>query len=248
MVNQSNNFESNEYREMFESITKKYEMTYEECKAYKIVLYWNETLRKLFPNFQHGKIAKGDPRKSHAFKYCFKLMRETKDQLHEDEYKLYVYAQLDILRRINLRNNEKPLINVNCLTGTQAWKRWKLWKSKYDSLAKQKKLASKTTKSSISISTEKVIHGLKTTLQHLSTNIGENYNFEQYKEKVLNGDMKRWVILNKISPYYMLLSKFFCKFKNDIDPKKLNIELDVYKVSINENIEQIYEVIFPNEL
>lgn len=247
MVNKKNNFYSIEFNDMFETVSQKYSMTCEETKAYKIFLYWHDTLRKFFPDLNNGRMTKGDPRKSHVFKYCYKLMRETKDKLHEDEYKLYVFAQLDILRRITINDSEKPLININCLTGEKAWKRWLLWKSKYENLRKQKKVASKTSVGTRSISSEKVIYGLKTTYNFLKQNIGENYTFTEFKEAINNGNFRRWILLQKISPYYLLLSNFYLHAKDKIDLKKLNIELDVYKVSIDEKIKKIYETIFENE-
>lgn len=248
MVNNKNNFDSNEFNEMFEFITVKYKMTCEEKTAYKILLYWNETLRKLFPDQNHGHISKGDPRKSHAFKYCYKLMRETKGKLHEDDYKLYVYSQLDILRRITINNSEKPLIGINCLTGEKAWKRWLFWKSKYDRLKKQQKHMEKQKNAPKSIALEKVTHGLNTTFSFLSNNIGKDYNYYEFEERITNGDFRRWILLQKISPYYLLLSNFYEKCKNKIDLKKMNIELDVYKTSITEHAKEIYKNIFTNEL
>ena len=232
---------------MFKDITQNYKMTYEETKAYKIFLFWHETLKKLFPDLNHGRMTKGDPRKSNVFKYSYKLMRETQDKLQEDEYKLYVFAQLDILRRITINDSEKPLINVNCLTGEKAWKRWLLWKSKYEKLVKQRKTTLKVSTGSFSISLEKVIHGLKSTSEFLRKNIKENYSLEDFKVRIENGDFRRWILLHKISPYYLLLSNFYSQFHKKIDLKKLNIELDVYKVSINDNTQKIYEELFKNE-
>ena len=246
MLNHNNNFNFSEFQKMFDFLSTKYEMTYEEKKAYKICLYWYDALKKLFPEHNHGKIAKGDPRKSHVFKYCFKLMRETLGDLHEDDYKLYVYAQLDILRRININKNEKPLININCLTGVKAWKRWKLWKSRYDLLNKQRKITSRN--KSISISNEKVIHALKNTLIFLNKNINENYTFNEYKNKLENGDIKRWILLKKISPYYLILSNFFYQVKGHNSIANLNLELDIYQVSINKEIRDIFSVMFKNEI
>jgi len=248
MLNNKDTFFSHEFNKMLEMAIQKYKMTAEEEKAYKITLCWHDSLRKLFPDMASGRKQKGDPRKSLVFKYCFKLQRETKDKLSEDEYHLYVFAQLDILKRINIDNNEKPLININCLAGEKAWKRWKLWKYRYDALVKQKKSGIKNVNAPISISTEKVILGLKNTYEFLNKKLGKDYGFKEYKEKISNNDFKMWIILQKISPYYLILSNYFEKCKDLIDLNKINIDLNIYKVSISDKTKKIYEVLFYNEL
>jgi hypothetical protein len=57
-----------------------------------------------------------------------------------------------------------------------------------------------------------------------------------------------WVVLQKISPYYLILSNYFEKCKDLIDLNKINIDLNIYKVSINDKTRKIYEVLFYNEL
>ena len=41
-----------------------YEMDRLEAKAYKLLLLWLDKSRKMFPNYAHAKMKKGDPRKS----------------------------------------------------------------------------------------------------------------------------------------------------------------------------------------
>lgn len=50
-----------------------YEMDELEGKAYKLCLIWLDRSRKVFPEYQHMGMKRGDPRKSLIFKVCYKL-------------------------------------------------------------------------------------------------------------------------------------------------------------------------------
>ena len=118
-----------------------FNMNSEEIMAYKLGLLWMAISHKLFPDYKHasGFPKKGDPRKSSLFKYCYKLMRETKGLIDVKDYKLYIAAQLHMLKAIEIGNTH-PLIGPWCLVGEKAWVRWKMWKRKYDNIGKSKTL------------------------------------------------------------------------------------------------------------
>ena len=118
-----------------------FNMDAEETLAYKIGLMWMAISYKMFPDYKRasGFPKKGDPRKSSLFKYCYKLMRETKGLIYVKDYKLYIAAQLHILKSIEIGNTH-PLIGPWCLVGEKAWVRWKVWKRKYDNIGKSKTL------------------------------------------------------------------------------------------------------------
>ena len=118
----------------------KYNMTPEEAKAYKLTIIYRKTAEKVFPDYHHYKVGKGDPRKSTLFKYCYKLIRETEDKLKYSEYRLYIKAQLDVMKAIT-QNDEYTLINPNCLTGKKAWARGCVWKKHYDAKVKTNRSA-----------------------------------------------------------------------------------------------------------
>ncbi len=77
-----------------------YSMDEIEAKAFKIALLYLAKSKKLFPDYKHYRLPKGDPRKGELFKYCHKLVRTKGDKIADEDYKLYVHAQLDILRNI----------------------------------------------------------------------------------------------------------------------------------------------------
>lgn len=118
-----------------------FKMTEEETAAYKVGLLWMAISHDLFPDYKHasGFPKKGDPRKSSLFKYCYKLIRETKGIVEPKDYKLYIAAQLQMLKAIEIGQTH-PLIGPWCLVGEKAWVRWKMWRRKYENIGKSKTL------------------------------------------------------------------------------------------------------------
>ena len=47
-----------------------YKMDELEGRAYKLCLIWLDRSRKVFPDYQHSTMKKGDPRRSLIFKMC----------------------------------------------------------------------------------------------------------------------------------------------------------------------------------
>ncbi len=117
-----------------------YQMNELEANAYKVGLMWMEMFAKVFPN--HRNLSrypqKNDPRKSSLFRYVYTLIQKTKSILDPKDYKLYITAQLQMLKSISI-NNLHPQISPNCLLGDKAWTRWKVWKTKFDNTNKSTK-------------------------------------------------------------------------------------------------------------
>ena len=227
--------------EEIQKMIEKYKMDNLESKAYKVCLIWLEKSRKIFPNYNHTKLRKGDPRKSILFKVCYKFVRETEFFLAEENHALYVQAQLDILRHINL-GKEHPLIDVNCLVGDKAWKRWKLWKKKYDTVSqlKAKDPEVKTNKS-------KIYEALKKTREFIKLNIGESPSIEQYREAERNRQLYRWINFGKISPYYIVMSPYIGKVISKEELKKLHFDLEIYRSGIDDSVIEYFKTNFSHE-
>lgn len=219
-----------------------YEMDDLEAKAYKISLLWLDRSRKVFPEYQHTGMKKGDPRKSLIFKICYKLVRETQGILEDKDYALYVRAQLDVLRHINTGKGH-PLIDANCLVGEKAWKRWKLWKRKYDAItAKPSEIPE-----AIGPGVVKAIDGLERTKEFITKNLGANPSLEKYREAYLNKNLFRWANLGKISPYYLVISPHIAAVMQPDDLKRLNFDPSVFKACITDQVMQKFQEMFPNE-
>lgn len=220
-----------------------FDMNEEEAKAYKLCLMWLDISKKIFPDYHHDSMRKGDPRKSMVFKVCYKLARETKGLIEENDYPLYIRSQLDILRAINIGNN-KPLISVNCLVGEKAWKRWKLWKKKYDLLSK--KPAAEVQKITLP-GVEKALSGIEKTQQFINSNFKKEPSFQDYQEAYNNGKLFAWINFGKISPYYMVLSPYLNKILKESDFQRLNFDTQLYKPLINDVVEKRFKELFGYE-
>lgn len=208
---------------------KEIQMNPEELLAFKIYNLWNEKVKKTFPIYAHNKIKSGDPRRSLTFKIAYKLSREKTGLLLEEDYPLYIQAQLDILKLLS-QNETKPVVSPHCLIGDKAWKRWKLWKSKYDKIKFKKELPKKVTN-------EQVFLLLDKTKEFISSKI--QLNIENYIENKDN--IKIWINIGNISPYYVILSPFIkIIFKEGFD-------IDLNYFIINPEIENYFKKKFDYE-
>jgi hypothetical protein len=215
-----------------------FDFSEDEARANKIYRIWLEQRKKVFPNYNHARAAKGDPRKSLIFKICYKLQRETKGLLEEKDYLLYVRAQLDVLRHL-VEKDFHPSIDAGCLVGEKAWKRWKLWKKKYDARTKEIRSAP------VSAPVQKVRNELERTKEFLTKTMGE-INADKFKEAVINRNLFRWVSLGKISPYYVAISPIIKKVIN-LDDFFDSLNLEVKNYLISEEVLNIFKEFFPNE-
>lgn len=191
-----------------------YNMNPDEILAYKLGLLWMTLSEHIFPDYRHSSNfpKKGDPRKSNLFKYCYKLARETKGLIEPKDYKLYIAAQLQILKSIEIGNTH-PLISPVCLVGDKAWIRWKVWKRKYDNIGKSKNLEevglAKT-------NFEEVKKELDKTKKFLDNKFGP-LTEETFKLKYK--EIERNIALGTISGFYAALSPWvaqYCKL-GDLD-------------------------------
>lgn len=184
-----------------------YNMNEEETLAYKLGLLWMAISHKLFPDYKHasGFPKKGDPRKSSLFKYCFKLSRETKGIIEAKDYKLYIAAQLHMLKSIEIGNTH-PLIGPWCLVGEKAWVRWKVWKRKYDNIGKSKTLEDVGLDKA---NFEEVKKELDKTKKFMDNKFGP-LNEETFQTKAK--EIGRNVSLGTISGFYAALSPWVIKY------------------------------------
>ena len=205
-----------------------------EAKAYKIALIWQDECRKEIPDEQFVKLKKNsDPRKSTLFKYCYKLARETKGVLQDNEISMYVRAQIQILKSIR-EENVHALIEPHCLVGEKAWKRWKLWKYKF-----KKKLNRVLTSDDIGVSASysKVISELNSDFDFL--NKIQCVTFDTFKIK--KDEIEKYFYTGQLSFYYAVLSPWI--------NKTVNIDFDktYYRSCLNPKIEEFFREKFSHE-
>lgn len=219
-------------------LAEKYKMDELEVKALKVCEIWMEMSKKIFPSYNHNKFGKGDPRKTLMFKVCYKLIRETSGFISDDDYPLYVRAQLDILKHISLDKGH-PLIEVNCLVGDKAWKRWKLWKKKYDTTVQIRSKSAAT-----KVNNTKIIEAIRKTKEFFDLHFGNKPTYEKFKDFEKDGSLYRYVNFGKISPYYLVLSPYFEKLSKECVMKKMNFDIQLYKTGIDEATKEHFKNLF----
>ena len=216
----------------FEDIIEKYKIVDNEEKlAVKFLSYWIESRIKIFPDTIHSKFNREkDPRKSLAFKYCYKLQRETRGLLKEEDYELYVKAQLHMLKYFAIKyNNQALVVEPQCLVGEKAWKRWKFYKFKYDSLKRSPVEKTQTpSKIDIAVFKQNLLNTKKFLISKIPLN---NKSVKNNHEKIV-----LWNKLGSVDNYFMLLCN--------------SIDKDVIKkystIVIDDNMKKIYSSIFGN--
>lgn len=221
--------------DLLEPITD-YQMDELQAKAYKVGLLWQFYSRQMFPNYTHdrGYPRKRDPRKSRLFQFCYKLVRETQGLIPDEEYSLYVKAQLQILAHINVGDGH-PMIGPFCLAGDKAWVRWKIWKKKYDVQFKN------TTKAELDLEKtplKAVCEELDKTKAYLFGKFGG----QPKEQDIMMGarDMERWIGLEKVSGYYAVLSPWVKKYC-----KNITIDLSLFQTTLE--MENYFRQIFDYE-
>ena len=212
-----------------------YHMPALHAKAYKVGLIWLVLSRKHFPNYKHtrGYPVKGDPRNSSLFKHCLRLVKDTLGLIDDREYKLYIQAQINVLKAINM-GGRHPAIEPSALIGDKAWVRWKLWKKKYDKVAKQGH-----TKEEVGLDIipfQSVCKELDSTKKFL---IGQ---FEKLPEEetiiTAAKNIERWIALGKVSGFYALLCPWIKKHC------KLTTDLTLYEKSVTPQVRDYFQKLF----
>ena len=201
-----------------------------EAKSLKIGIMWIETLKKEVPYYQTANKS-GDPRKSHLFKVCYKLVTETQGIIEDKDYKLYVLAQIQVLKSI-CDGDVHAMIEPGCLVGVKAWNRWKLWKSKYESYKARK------------VNQTEQIYSGNNSIIYSELNKTKSFMQDYFKRQPMEKDLddtklRLWLSYKKISPYYIVLS-------NWVKDKTKYGDLSVYRP--NKEIKEYYEKEFSYEI
>lgn len=224
-----------------------YGMSDLEARAYKISLLYLEKAPKFFPNEVHYHVPKGDPRKSYVFKHAHKLLRLHGSELREDDIKLYVHAQLDILKHITA-GQEHPRIAPDILSGPKAWNRWLLWKGKYDKVKKFAKTA--TAAEVINKNREKEALELLAKTKMFFAVSFDRLHQDDIKTGLDNGEFWLWVRWGKVSFYYVLLSplvKAWSEKTKILPNQKVAFEESSYQEGITEEVKKYFQTEFKYE-
>lgn len=219
------------------NIVKKYNIIdKQEIRALTLYHHWVVNIKKILPDMRHGKFNEDkDPRKSNIFRYCYKLQRES--TLEEKNYENYIRAQLIILKFLSKKYNTELVIDVNCICGEKAWKRWKVYqarliKTKNDSVNKYISFPNIT----------KLEKEFNSTFIFLKDKI-QILNEENIKNNIEN--IVIWFNLRKINPYFIIYNRIINNMYSHEDIRKIfKIDPILYLERTNDRIRQLYFKIF----
>lgn len=225
-----------------------YGMNEIEAKAFKIACIYLEKSRKMFPDYRHYRLPKGDPRKSDLFRQCHKLVREKQGKIADTDYKLYVHAQLDIMRHIK-KGDVHPFITPSCLAGEKAWKRWLLWKGRYDKMIEAR--ASSATASTVNVhNPEKIKKDLWKTKQFFIAWF-DRLSVEDIQKSLNDRNIFHWHQTGNVCGYYLVISplvkRWLGKNTNINIKQEYNIDLSLYTEASRPEMVEYFNMEFPNE-
>ena len=211
-----------------ESVISHWHMTEIEAKAYKIARIWTIQVLRIFPDLTiYSKLPKsGDPRKSYVFKFCWKLVCLTRGLLQENEYKLYVIANLQILKV------HKGHVDINALCGDKAWYRWLVWKRHFE--IKSQQMAGDRLLEEKQVD-KKFFKEVGLTKKFLFEKCDGEPTLEKLQSFFSTPKMKMWVGASKVTPYYLILSPWVatvCDKTKLLD--KFQIDAGVYEQKLDE--------------
>jgi hypothetical protein len=211
-----------------------------EAQTYKLAVIWEEQLEKLFPDDKHRKMPKkADPRKCTLFRFCWKLLRETRGLLKPEEYKLYIIANLQILRA------NKGRIEPNCLVGEKAWIRWKVWQRLFNK--KKQEQHGESALSSISLD-PKVVREIDCTKRFLYEKCDGPPSVEILNKFMKEGKIILWINSCKISKFYLALSPLAAKaFDFEAIENKCGFSLQLYRDKAGDGVNQYFKQEFIEE-
>jgi len=222
-----------------------YNMSNDEAIAFKLMLLYQEYAKKNFPEYFHIRMPKGDPRKCTTFRYCHTLLMNLRGKLELYEYRMYIQAQMDVMRDIGKKTGEIPLIQPNILVGEKAWRRWLVWKRRYEKLEKEKSVENQLKP----ISWEKVKVRLDETKAFLQKQL-KVLNNENVQKALKGRSLIRWVATQQVCGYYVLLSPMLKEWlteKNLLTDAFFFIDTELYRPAITPEVEAYFRQEFSHE-
>lgn len=211
-----------------------YGMSPDEGTAYEIGLMWMEMSNKVFPEIRNLARfpKKGDPRKSSLFRYAHTMIQKTRGILDPKDYKLYITAQLQMLKSIEINGSMHPHITPTILLGDKAWTRWRMWKSKFDNMNQSKK-----SQDVVPVNSGKFDEA-KASLDRTKKFLDSKFEHTEENFKLNAHNMKRWVSLTQVCGYYAAISPWVAKYCNLGD-----IDLEYYKTK-DQTITDYFDSLF----
>lgn len=215
----------------------------QHIKAIKLCLLWEKIMDAELPNYHKNRLGKGDPRKCLLFKHCLKLVRDTVGLIPDDQFKLYIFAQIFMLKNCT-DGTVHALIEPNILHGDNAWKRWEIWKKRYDKEMFKRTATVET--SDVTANQSNIAVEFRKTKKFLEEQLGANYSKEKLITVLKNKELVKWVSFQKISPYYLILSPLVNSVYKNLDDT-FSFDIDLYNKSLSPELKADFKKIFENE-
>lgn len=207
-------------------IPEKYDLNQIETLAYQCCVVYLSLAYKIFPNYRHVKLpAKGNIKNASLFKHCLKMCRNLEGKIKKEHYPLFIKAQMDIFNAIYKATGVCPFIVPSIISGKKSLNRWLLWKNRYEAIK-----VIKTENTTINAERQLLINEFLKTISFMNSN---SEIFKDYKSFLENkSQLLKFVILKKISPYYVCLSPWIEKLPEEIRE-------EMYRITNSETIKEI---------
>jgi len=216
-------------------VIAEYEMSKKEAEAYKVGCMYEYLVQNLFPGIIKPRFGNGDPRKKELFKYAWKMINDIdikskidiRDYISPADYKLYIYAQLKVLKAYFDKGKE-IFVRPSCLVGPKAWKRWHLFKIIYEQRQKFRTIE----QAGLDVNPfDKVKSELVNTKEYFKKRFNR-LDKTDIISSLNNDTIQRWIIMKQVSgyyPYHSPVVDIFLKEKGLSIQEYFGYALSVYK-------------------
>lgn len=216
----------------------KWNMTAQEAQVFRIAVLWEELTCRKYPGIRLARLPqRTDPRNSHLFRQCWKLMRSTRGLIKPEEMSLYITAQLQILRVNNGR------IDPSSLSGDKAWVRWLLWKRLYD--RKKSQMVGESPPPSSRIN-PMIMRDLGYAKKMIFEACDGAPSLERMKQLLADGRMRNWVSSRRFTPLYFMVSPWTGHY-GGIDKLSHDFQFDPGLYRVDDCIRRYFESEFDYE-
>lgn len=223
-------------------IPEKYGLDPVETLAYQCCIVYLTLAHKIFPNYRHSKLPRtGNIRKASLFKHCYKMCKNIDGKIKKEHYPLFIKAQMDIFKSIYDATNICPTIIPSIISGRKSFGRWLVWKNRYEKIK-----IIKTENTTINAEKQLLINEFSKTLYFMKSNplIFESFSsFSSNQTQIF-----KFVILKKISPYYVCLSPWIEKLEEKIKEEIFTItNSDTIKEMMSNDDKKLHQYYFKHE-
>lgn len=212
-----------------------------ETLAYQLLCIYIKMRQEIIPNYIHSRIPSNtkDLRKSLLFKHLLKFVKTNRHRFKGYQFVLFMRAQLEVMRHLQ-QQGAKILIEASILCGTQADKRWSIWKNWVRESNKITKITYAFVPSNLNWEFENTLNSIKDMCD------GE-LSFGKFSKE--SPVLLKLVILKKISPVYINLSCWVKKLPEQIKQDVYDLaNIKLFDDFDMKDALSLYQVVFKHEL